>query len=407
LVADLQAHATLLVSEMAAKGDTRVPSVDTLLREHPSLAAAIRARLLAFVDRVAVLLSRLRSDKARVADAFGLKGELASPNRVELSGSRVSRGGFSTAVVIFDRGVRLVYKPRSGSTERCFAALLQWLETGLSCSPSRAVRVLEGEGYHWSEWVADRGPALESEQERFAARLGRLLFLSHLLLARDLHGGNLRADGEHPVLVDLETILHPYSPSLVGAGRPPGTVERVGAMLSLALGTGLLARRGWSARIARQQTGALADGFSQAYRLVLSCRDRFPISLVDGVSSRFFLRITAFYEATLRAWLDAVCAGREVEEDATEALRPMYVALGDDPRYTPLLAAEVRALARFEAPTFLAEVAGVDLLTPDGDRISSVLEESGLDQLRRRLAGLCEEDLARQCQAIAVALNGS
>src|SRR6185312_10755503 len=53
-------------------------------------------------------------------------------------------------------------------------------------------------------------------------RQGAYLTLLHVLEATDLHHENLIAAGEHPMLVDLETIFHPrvLMDNLLGTGEP-------------------------------------------------------------------------------------------------------------------------------------------------------------------------------------------
>ncbi|CAM5724428.1 hypothetical protein SANTM175S_04328 [Streptomyces antimycoticus] len=56
----------------------------------------------------------------------------------------------------------------------------------------------------------------------FYWRTGALLALVHALRGTDFHHENIIAAGEHPVLVDLEALLHPTAPGKAQPGAQPG-----------------------------------------------------------------------------------------------------------------------------------------------------------------------------------------
>ncbi len=68
-----------------------------------------------------------------------------------------------------------------------------------------------------STWHPRRAP-LKTEVRRFYRRQGALVLLTYMLGATDFHFENVLAIGEHPVLIDLETLFHPYP-------NPPDAVQ--------------------------------------------------------------------------------------------------------------------------------------------------------------------------------------
>jgi type 2 lantibiotic biosynthesis protein LanM len=63
------------------------------------------------------------------------------------------------------------------------------------------------------EFIASRPLARRAEAGRFYQRMGVLLAVLYALRGTDMHFENLVADGDHPVLVDLETLFHPALPT--------------------------------------------------------------------------------------------------------------------------------------------------------------------------------------------------
>ena len=73
---------------------------------------------------------------------------------------------------------------------------------GISC---REVRCLSRQTYGWEENIENKSCNTKEEIERYYFRLGIHLFLGYALGATDLHGENIVAYGEHPVIIDMET----------------------------------------------------------------------------------------------------------------------------------------------------------------------------------------------------------
>jgi lantibiotic modifying enzyme len=109
--------------------------------------------------------------------------------------------------------------------------------------PFKIIKVIDCKTHGWMEYVEHLPIEDELAAQRYYQRTGMVLCLLYLLQGNDCHQENLIASGEHPVLVDLETLLHPYA-------REVNPTEEVGAQ-SLAseqffedsvLRTGLLPR---------------------------------------------------------------------------------------------------------------------------------------------------------------------
>ncbi len=174
---------------------------------------AVLARLLAGMaaragDAAAELLERLRDDRAAIAERFADGTDPGEVVELRTGASDSHHRGRTVATLRFASGLRLVYKPVSLAVDARFHDLLRRVNAAGLRLEHRTIRVLDRGGHGWMDFVEaapcpDRGAA-----ERFWWREGSLLALLHLLLATDFHHENLIAAGEHPVLVDLEGLLH-------------------------------------------------------------------------------------------------------------------------------------------------------------------------------------------------------
>jgi type 2 lantibiotic biosynthesis protein LanM len=157
-------------------------------------------------------------------------GELST---LELEAGDPHRGGRAVALLGFESGARLVYKPRSLGMEARFQELLAWLNERGAQPPFRTLRVIEHDEYGWVEFAEDAPCASASEVERYFQRLGALLAVLHTVGAMDFHFQNLVASGEHPLAVDLESLFHPTLPGAPKQGA-------AGRLAASALGDSLL-----------------------------------------------------------------------------------------------------------------------------------------------------------------------
>lgn len=179
-----------------------------LFQNHPALAKLWAHLIGAWVEKVVELASRLRKDFHALRQTF-FKGR--NPGvlvDVTLNISDPHRGGRETIILGF-RGGRVVYKPRSGQGEDEWFSFVRWVnqrgfEPGL-----RAVELLRRRNYYWAEFIEPSVCVTQEEVHRYYRRGGGLLCAAFLFGAVDCHRDNLIAAGDHPVLIDAETLFHP------------------------------------------------------------------------------------------------------------------------------------------------------------------------------------------------------
>lgn len=423
-----------------------------LWRRYPVLARALSVRLEQWLEVGLELAGRLDADEDLIRRQFGIDGELC-----ELDAGLGDRhdGGRTVASLGFSCGTRVVYKPRSLGLDVVFQQLVRWLgEQGLE-PRLRALEVLDRGSHGWVEFV-DRLPCRDAaEVSRFYARQGVYLALLYALEATDFHHENVIAAGEHPVLIDLETLFQPF---LLGADT---SREDFNPVVSTTLRSGLLPRQAWSELGAegldlsglgadgrqmtpsRQLTGvatdqmAFVDGmvempvgkhrpildgaevplwdyapvvlesFAAAYRRLRALRRHFlePGGWLDrfaGHQTRVVMRPTGLYVRLLHASYhpdhaqDALHRERLFDKLWLDAQKFDFI--------TQLIPHERHDLWQGDVPRFGSRVDSRDLVSSTGFTLRAVLPASGLDFARRRFALLGDDDLERQLSLSALAL---
>lgn len=196
-----------------------------LFRDYPVLARMMAQTALRWSEATRELLERLAADRGRISRLFGNGTDLGIVSDVEPGLSDPHHGQRRVVVLSFASGTKVVYKPKSLGTEAAYAELLAWLNEHGVPLPFKVLKVLDRGDYGWVEYV-EQQPCLDLEQaSRYYMRAGMLLALLHMLETTDCHRENLVANGEHPVLIDTETLMH----HRVRADLWEGTEERPAA----------------------------------------------------------------------------------------------------------------------------------------------------------------------------------
>jgi lantibiotic modifying enzyme len=173
----------------------RGPGWSRFLQTLPELERLLGVVADQWVASLGELLVRLDADRPELSPPLG-----GGPPPGRLTGLRWAlsdphRGGRSVAILTFEDGRRLVYKPRDVRADRAFGEVVHALAEASGQPPMRTPAVLVRDGYGWVEHVvafACSGPAAA---ERYHRRAGVLAALFHALGSRDMHQDNVLACG--------------------------------------------------------------------------------------------------------------------------------------------------------------------------------------------------------------------
>jgi type 2 lantibiotic biosynthesis protein LanM len=290
----------------------------------------------------------------------------------------------------------------------------------------------------------------------------------YVLGESDCHFENLIAAGEHPVLIDLETLMHPrVNIPTANRERAPeeliasdellrDSVLRTGLLPGIPFlsidpdfdSSGLMGDSGQSTLFVRlkwrnvntddvdmvsdlSQTlpksnlpeldglklspadyeADLLKGFGEMYSMLRRNTDilAVPEGLLAGIAQgrgRFVFRSTRFYSYVLTRSLDPSFLRDGVEHFVQlDVLSAALLRFNRKPRSWPLLRNEIEALERFDVPLFQFSPLSDRLEIGDDAPIKGLFAESGFDRARARLASLSERDFQVQTGLIRKAIH--
>ncbi|MBD2131438.1 type 2 lantipeptide synthetase LanM [Sphaerospermopsis sp. FACHB-1094] len=175
---------------------------------------SVLARLLStitnfWVEAMSEFLNRLGKDWEEIQKTFQPEIELGQIVKLNLDIADDHNRGRCVMILEFSSGLKLVYKPRSLGLESGYFQLLDWLNQQGSPLPFQVIKVIDRYHYGWMEYVAQLPCENQAAVKRYYQRAGFLLCLLYALKGNDCHYENLIASGEHPILIDLETLLQP------------------------------------------------------------------------------------------------------------------------------------------------------------------------------------------------------
>jgi type 2 lantibiotic biosynthesis protein LanM len=436
-----------------------------LLSEYPVLARRLAICIENWVSYSAEFLERLAADWNEIINLFNLGSEnkaLECGFLVEAASGAgdTHRRGRSVLIARFESGLQLVYKPRYINVDEHFQDFIRWVNQKGADPQLRTLKVLKREEYGWVEFVNTAGCGSHEEVIRFYERQGEYLAILYVLQATDFHFENLLACGEHPVLVDLEALFHPWlreidveqpdirlvalakSRSVLRAGLLPRRTGAHGDYIGMEL-SGLGGAPGqvtenilqWmgegtdemaaikqpflmpGARNRPNIDGAEIDvrayaaqivaGFTRMYHLLRShraelLRDDGPLRRFAEDEVRVVARATRGYGVLLSQALHPDYLRDALDLD--RLLDRLWVGVENNANLLRLIKAERRDMIEGDIPIFTTCPVSSNLFTSDGQKIESFFAKTGMALSRECIEGLSDEDCRRQVWFIRASL---
>ena len=181
----------------------------SLFHKYPVLARLIATVIDFWVDACREFILHLASDWNEIQKTFSCETQLKQVVDVQPRLSDYHNNGRSVILIKFNSGLKLVYKPKDLGLEDAYFKLLSWLNQQDIPLTFNVLKIINHSTYGWVEFVEALTCKNIEETKRYYQRSGMILLILHLLGATDIHHENIIACGEFPVLVDLETLMHP------------------------------------------------------------------------------------------------------------------------------------------------------------------------------------------------------
>lgn len=433
-----------------------------LFRKFPVAARLLATTLGDFVDNSLALAVALTDDAAAIARCFSGGRPVGKVVALRTSLSDRHNRGRTVSLLTFENGLQLVHKPRDIAIERAWFELLAELNS--EGAEFGLLQVLTRKERGWVEFARPQPCAEAADFERYYRRAGMLLGMLYALEASDCFFENIVARGAWPLLIDMETLMHPVvralpdlspadtiaddilfnsvfragflpawetgpagdSVDISGLGAEPGQVTSYVQRVWRDVGTDAMALgqqpisvdardhlptlNGVPGRAA-DHVDAVIDGFTRIYRAIMA---RAPEWLGSdgfgrrfaGTEIRFMIHATRLYGLVLKR-LGAPRHMRSGVERSIEmdVISRFYLESHKQDRFYPLLAAEIAALDRLDIPKFTVRADARSLRLPTGAVLDDIFGETAIERVERRIRSFSDADLRLQVQFIRASLG--
>ena len=188
------------VEDMTAGGLIR------LFDEKPVLLRLVATTTRQWLTTSSELLNRLDGDLERIRHDILHRDADTQVIHVQGGLSDLHHGGRAVLRIEFDDGSSVMYKPRDLRLDVAWQSLVERLNREAPIE-LRTPEAINCEGYGWTEFIEHTGCDNEQDCRRFFRRAGAWLALFHCFAASDIHHENIIAAGDHPVPIDVETLL--------------------------------------------------------------------------------------------------------------------------------------------------------------------------------------------------------
>ena len=190
--------------------DLLTGSLLLFFRQYPVLAKLVATVIDLWLNASQQFILRLATDWDKIQKMFSSGTQLKQVITLKQSLSDYHCDGFSVVSIKFDSGLKLVYKPKNLGLESAYFKLLSWLNQQEEIPLQfKIIKIMDCLTYGWAEFVEDSPCEDMGKIKMYYTNCGATLFILYILGATDMHYENLIACGEFPVVIDLETLMHP------------------------------------------------------------------------------------------------------------------------------------------------------------------------------------------------------
>ena len=441
----------------------------SFFQQYPVLGRLIAVAVDLWVAATGEFIQRLANDQGKIQQVFSQKqSDLGKVCAIKTSLSDPHNQGRTVILLTFESGLKLVYKPKDLGLELAWNQLLIWCNRNSQLLDIKVIKVFNRDGYGWVEYVEHLPCSEQSAIARFYQRAGMLMCLVYVLRGTDCHYENLIANGEHLVLIDMESLLHHDSKIMEDSPEAEAfETESVQLFWDSVLRTGLLPRWDFGpdqrvaydisglGSISPQQTSRkvkrwqavntdnmhlrsenitmpvqknmplwgektqspndyqdqILVGFEQMYHFLMEHQTQLlaadsPLAQLQQQRVRFIFRATRIYFTILKnAWAPDYLKNGVDYSIELESLSRAFVVAEQQPDAWPILRAELQAMEQLDIPFFTANTSSDALKLNNIPAIAQYFKQSSYQQVLEKFQNLDQIDLAQQVAIIQGAFS--
>ncbi|MRB05084.1 type 2 lantipeptide synthetase LanM [Bacillus thuringiensis] len=181
-------------------------------KNYPELVRILDIKVKSGIEFINSILKDTEREICEIENTLNGGEKLGRIKEITMGEGDTHNNGKSVSKLVFSTDKVIMYKPRSLYMEEKYSEFLHWLNN--TAIKSNEYKLTAATSYSikeagWMEFIKHQECKNEEELTRFYFRVGMILSILYTTNAVDIHHENLIAQGDMPVLVDLETFIHP------------------------------------------------------------------------------------------------------------------------------------------------------------------------------------------------------
>ena len=430
--------------------------INDLFEIYPCLKRLIFETIYNFYINYSEIYKRYKSDYNELRTLIFEGKELGNLVKVDASVSDSHHAGKTVAILHFENGQRIVYKPRNLQPECAYQRYILDIQKGCKLA-MKTFKIINHDKYGWEEYIQAKECTDKKEVENYYYRFGVLIFINYILNVNDLHGENVIAAGEYPVIIDAETILDnvkylseknarltissyihesvlysgllPYYrfarkgkpvnmgaingtegeeyPILVPVVKEPGTSNmHYGYVHPVTHANNNLVKINGDFIKPDLFANQICDGFEDAYRYVMENKSYFieHSSIFEDMSVRHLIQDTQRYSMILHTsyhpfFMQNGC-------DRNLFMGKMFNHYEQVQSDKGIVGAEIAEMLRGDIPYFTLNTSKKSLFGNDGaTEFTGYFEETSIERLKKKVAKMSSQQMEEQKRFIRISLT--
>lgn len=433
--------------------------IKSLFDNYPVLLRTIGNEIRKYKKLINEILSRFKKDYIQLINVFDFKANHLKIRTIEMGMGDAHSDGRKVTQLILNQG-KLIYKPRSLATDELYKEIINFLNNNQSQSRFhlKAPKVLSRINYGWAEYITFKECEDIKDIKTFYERTGAQIALLYTLQAVDFHSENLIAHGDSPVLIDLESLFHPFYereevketsaymqaekqlqesvralgllPFFFGGKSDISGIGRKGKAKSLIkipqlkdLKTAKMSVKREYMDVgdsynypqindhfinARDYVKELKIGFENMYSCIQSHAEDL-ITLIEKYEKKVYVRFipkpTVKYATLLELSFHPRFLHNSIDREVF--ISKIWQDSKSEYEYTRLIKHEFDDLFNNDIPYFKVKLDSKDLLTSKSKLIQNYFTETPVNKVKNRIRDLNKEDLEFQLQVIELSMLAS
>lgn len=176
--------------------------------KYPVLARLIITISEFWLNNISDFINRISIDLSEISFIFN-ENVFNKITNLNFSLSDPHNKGKNVILLEFDNSFKIIYKPRNLEIELDFQNFISFYNNKTNNLKLKVIKIINKKDYGWIEYIEHKSCNNNYEAINYYNRIGMLLCILYAFNTTDCHDENLIANGENPILIDLETLFQP------------------------------------------------------------------------------------------------------------------------------------------------------------------------------------------------------